>query len=52
MDELRIKWAAFNERAARAVSDGYAVIAGLVMEHKDDTPHEWRVVCPVEEYGD
>lgn len=48
--ELRDKMIVFNRKARAAKLDGYAVIAGKVMEPKPVTPWEMREVCDVEDY--
>ena len=48
--ELRDKMIVFNRKAAAAKAEGYAVIAGKVMEPKPGTPWEMREACDVEDY--
>ena len=48
--ELRDKMIVFNRKARAAKLDGYAVIAGKVMEPKPGTPWEMREVCAVDDY--
>lgn len=48
--ELSDKMIVFNRKAKLAKIDGYAVIAGKVMEPVPGTPWEMREVCAVDDY--
>lgn len=47
-EQFKAKVKNFNKHADKAISDGYAIIAGEVWERVNN--HEWRKVCDVVDY--